>query len=193
MSIRYRMSKQNKNTKLERQDWIDVGLKVLAEGGIESVKVEPLAKLLNVTKGSFYWHFKNRDDLLVAILQDWVKGETTSLIDRTESIEEDANTKLLYLFELSIQINGRLENSIRAWATKDLKVAEIIIQIDRRRLKYSKDLFVKIGFTELEAKVRAQMAYYSLVGEFTVGTRPNQAKRLAEVRLEYAILTRQDQ
>ena len=187
------MSKQNKNIKLERQDWIDVGLKVLAEGGIESVKVEPLAKLLNVTKGSFYWHFKNRDDLLVAILQDWVKGETNSLIDQTESIEEDASTKLLYLFELSIQINGRLENSIRAWATKDLKVAEIIIQIDRRRLKYTKDLFVKIGFTELEAKVRAQMAYYSLVGEFTVGTRPNQAKRLAEVRLEYAILTRQDQ
>jgi AcrR family transcriptional regulator len=192
MSIRYRMSKQNKNIKLERQDWIDVGLKVLAEGGIESVKVEPLAKLLNVTKGSFYWHFKNRDDLLVAILQDWVKGETNSLIDQTESIGEDANTKLLYLFELSIQINGRLENSIRAWATKDLKVAEMIIQIDRRRLKYTKDLFVKIGFTELEAKVRAQMAYYSLVGEFTVGTRPNQATRLAEVRLEYAILTRQD-
>ncbi|MBD2253582.1 TetR/AcrR family transcriptional regulator [Nostoc parmelioides] len=192
MSIRCRMEKKQENIKLERQDWINAGLKVLAEGGIEAVRVEPLAKLIKVTKGSFYWHFKNRDDLLEAILQEWVKGETNSLIERVETIGGDATTKLLHLFEFAIQIDGRLENAIRAWATKAANVADIMLQVDQSRLNYTQNLFLQVGFTPLEAKVRAQMAYYSLVGEFTVGTRPNQAERLAEVIFEHAILTRRD-
>lgn len=184
------MVKQQEIVKLERQDWINAGLKVLAEGGIEAVKVESLAKEIKVTKGSFYWHFKNRDDLLEAILQEWVRCETNTLIERIEAIGGDATTKLLHLFELAIQIDGRLENAIRAWATKATNVAEIMIQVDRSRLDYTRDLFLQVGFTPLEATVRAQMAYYSLVGEFTVGTRPNQAQRLTEVRLEHSILTR---
>ncbi|BAB75427.1 TetR/AcrR family transcriptional regulator [Nostoc sp. PCC 7120 = FACHB-418] len=192
MSIRCRMEKKQEHIKLERQDWINAGLKVLAEGGIEAVRVEPLAKLIKVTKGSFYWHFKNRDDLLEAILQEWVKGETNNLIERVETIGGDATTKLLHLFEFAIQIDGRLENAIRAWATKAANVAEIMLQVDQSRLNYTQNLFLQVGFTPLEAKVRAQMAYYSLVGEFTVGTRPNQTERLAEVRFEHAILTRQD-
>lgn len=186
------MEKKQENIKLERQDWINAGLKVLAEGGIEAVRVEPLAKLIKVTKGSFYWHFKNRDDLLEAILQEWVRGETNNLIERVETIGGNATTKLLHLFELAIEIDGRLENAIRAWAAKAANVAEIMLQVDQSRLNYTQDLFLQVGFTPLEAKIRAQMAYYSLVGEFTVGTRPNQAERLAEVRFEHAILTRQD-
>ncbi|MBD2099571.1 TetR/AcrR family transcriptional regulator [Leptolyngbya sp. FACHB-261] len=192
MSIRYRMIKRQESTKLERQDWINAGLTVLAESGIEAVKVEPLAKLIKVTKGSFYWHFKNRDDLLEAILQEWVGCETNSLIEKVEAMGGDATTKLLHLFELAIQIDGRLENAIRAWATKSTKVAEVMVQVDQSRLDYTRNLFLEVGFTPLEATVRAQMAYYSLVGEFTVGIRPNQAERLAEVRIEHAILTRRD-
>lgn len=177
---------------LTRQDWIQQGLKTLAETGVESVRVEPLAKLMGVTKGSFYWHFKNREDLLAAILQEWVDLQTANIIKQVEATESDAKTKLLYLFELAIQDDGREENAIRAWATNDPKTADVLAQVDRQRLKYTTNLFLQIGFTPLAAKVRAQMAYYSLVGEFTVGTRPDRAERLAEVRLEYAILTRQD-
>lgn len=191
-SIRCSMVKKQNQIKLERQDWINASLQVLAEGGIESVKVEPLAKLLKVTKGSFYWHFKNRDDLLEALLQEWVRGKTNSLIEQIETMGGDANTKLLHLFEIAIQIDGRLENAVRAWAANTRMVAETMIQVDQSRLAYTKDLFLKVGFTPLEATVRAQLAYYSLVGEFTIGTISNQAKRLAEVRLEHAILTRKE-
>jgi AcrR family transcriptional regulator len=177
---------------LTRQDWIQHGLRHLAEAGVEAVRVEPLAKLMGVTKGSFYWHFKNREDLLEAILQEWVNLQTANIIKQVEATESDAKTKLLYLFELTIQDDGREENAIRAWATNNAKTADILARVDRQRLEYTKDLFLQIGFTQLEAKVRAQMAYYSLVGEFTVGTRPDRVERLAEVRLEYAILTRQD-
>ncbi|MEA5466945.1 TetR/AcrR family transcriptional regulator [Leptothoe sp. PORK10 BA2] len=184
------MVKKNEISKLGRQDWIDLGLRVIAESGIEAVRVEPLAKLLDVTKGSFYWHFKNRDELLEAILHDWVSRETDSIIEKVEVAGGDASAKLLHLFELAIQDDGQVENAIRAWAVNDSKVAAVINQVDQRRLDYTKDLFLEVGFTPFEAMVRARMAYYSLIGEYMLGTRTNQSDRLAEVRLEHIILTR---
>jgi AcrR family transcriptional regulator len=179
-------------TTLSRQDWIKWGLKTLAESGVEAVRVEPLAKLMKVTKGSFYWHFKNRDDLLEAILQEWVQRQTNRIIERVEEKTSDASTKLLFLFELAVQDDGQVENAIRAWATNNAEIIAALAQVDQRRLKYTKNLFLQIGFTPLEAIVRARMVYYALVGEFTIGTRSNQVKRLREIRLQHAILTRRN-
>lgn len=192
MSIRYRMGKKNKVSNLTRQDWINQGLNTLAESGVETVRVEPLAKLMGVTKGSFYWHFKNREDLLEAVLQEWIKLQTHSIIERVEEIGGNATTKLLYLFELAVQDDGQVENAIRAWATNDSKIADLLTQVDQRRLDYTKDLFLQIGFSPSEAMVRARMAYYALVGEFTIGTRSNRVERLAEIRMQHAILTHQN-
>ncbi len=183
--------------KLGRQDWIETGLVVLAESGVEAVRVEPLAKRMGVTKGSFYWHFKDRNDWLDAILTEWVEIDTNSIIDRVNQLDIDPKTKLLQLFELAIADNGltpgladgSIENAIRAWATNEAKVAAIIERVDRQRLNYTKDLFLKIGFSEVQALVRARLAYYSLVGEFTIGVQTNQADRLAEIRLQHTILT----
>jgi AcrR family transcriptional regulator len=176
---------------LTRQNWIDQGLKTLAETGVETVRVEPLAKAMGVTKGSFYWHFKNREELLEAILQEWVKLQTNSIIERVEAKGGDAAQKLLYLFELAVQDDGRAENAIRAWATSDAKIIAVLDRVDHRRLTYTKDLFLQVGFSPFEAMVRARMAYYALVGEFTIGTRSDQTERLAEIRLQHAILTNQ--
>lgn len=194
------MEKKQTAQKLDRQQWISVGLQVLAESGIDDVRVEPIAKLMNVTKGSFYWHFKNRDDLLSAILQEWVNTETHGLIDRVESLGGDATIKLLHLFEFATQINGRLENAMRGWAIRDPRVATTVLTVDRDRLAYTKKLFLAVGFNPFEAEIRARMAYFSLVGECTVGiTRDasgDDASQISEtltaVRLEHAILTRRD-
>ncbi len=194
------MEKQQDGKKLGRQHWISCGLEVLATSGIDDVRVEPIAKLMKVTKGSFYWHFKNRDDLLAAILQEWVNTETHGLIDRVESIGGDPAAKLLHLFELATQINGRLENAMRGWSIRDPQVAAMILVVDRDRLSYTKKLFLEIGFDPVAAEVRARMAYFSLVGECTVGmTRETpgddssqRAETLAAVRIEHAILTRKD-
>lgn len=183
------MGKKTELSNLTRQDWINQGLKTLAETGVETVRVEPLAKLMGVTKGSFYWHFKNREDLLEAVLQEWVKLQTSSIIERVEAMGGDAATKLLYLFELAVQDDGRVENAIRAWATSDAKITAALAQVDQRRLDYTKDLFLQVGFAPFEATVRARMVYYALVGEFAIGARSNQAERLAEIRLQHTILT----
>lgn len=174
-----------------------MGLTVLAESGVDAVRVEPLAKQMKVTKGSFYWHFKDRRDLLDAILAEWVEIDTNGIIKRVNQINADPKIKLLRLFELAIVDNGltpgladgSLESAIRAWATKDSKVAALMAQVDQQRLHYTKDLFIEIGFPEGEALARARLAYYSLVGEFTIGIKTNQAARLDEIRMQHAILT----
>lgn len=183
------MAKKNEISNLTRQDWIAQGLKTLAESGVEAVRVEPLAKLMCVTKGSFYWHFKSREDWLQAILQEWIKLQTNSIIERVEDMGGDAITKLLCLFELAVQDDGQVENAIRAWATNDSRITTVLAQVDQRRLNYTKDLFLQVGFAPFEAMVRARMAYYALVGEFTIGARSDQAERLAEIRLQHVILT----
>jgi AcrR family transcriptional regulator len=189
MSIRYRMGKKSDLSNLTRQDWVDKGIAVLATSGVEKVRVEPLAKLMGVTKGSFYWHFKNREELLEAILQDWIASQTSSIIERVDKIDDDATTKLLHLFELAIEDDGQVENALRAWSANDAKIAEALAQVDQRRLDYTRDLFLAVGFEPIEAMVRARMIYYSLVGEATIGIRRDQCERLAEVRLQHTILT----
>lgn len=189
MSIRYRMDKKSDLSNLSRQDWVDQGLKVLANGGVEKVRIEPLAKLMGVTKGSFYWHFKNREELLDAILHDWIASQTSSIIEHVDKIDGDATTKLLHLFELAIEDDGQVENALRAWSANDAKIAEALAQVDRRRLDYTRDLFLAVGFDPIEAMVRARMIYYSLVGEATLGIKRERSERLAEVRLQHTILT----
>lgn len=189
MSIRCRMEEKSNLSNLTRQNWIDQGMRVLANGGVESVRVEPLAKLMGVTKGSFYWHFKNREDLLDAILQEWIASQTNSIIEQVDKRDGDATTKLRYLFELAIEDDGLVENAIRAWSANDVKIADALNRVDQRRLDYTKDLFLAVGFEPLEAMVRARMIYYSLVGESTLGIRRDQSERLAEVRLQHKILT----
>ena len=179
-------------SKLSKQDWIEMGLEVLAEGGVTAVRVEPLAKRLNITKGSFYWHFKNRQALLTDMLQTWVTLQTDNIIEQVEAAGGNAAAKLLYLFELAVQDDGRVDNAVRAWAANDIRVVEVLDQVDHRRLSYTRDLFLAVGFTSMDAMVRARMVYYALIGEFTLGTRANQAERLAEIRLQHKILTRRD-
>ncbi|MEO1393325.1 MAG: TetR/AcrR family transcriptional regulator [Cyanobacteria bacterium J06634_5] len=187
------MVKKSERPKLGKQDWIKAGSQVLAACGVEAVRIEPLAKRLKVTKGSFYWHFKNRQALLEAILQAWVEQQTEGIIEKIDALEADAIAKLRHLFELAVEDDGAVEVAIRAWATNDAGVARMLENVDRRRLNYTKDLFLALGFTPFEATVRARMVYYALVGEFTIGVRASRDERLAEIRLQHEILTNRSQ
>lgn len=190
MSIRCRMVKQTETVQLGQEDWIQAGLEVLAKSGVEAVRVEPLARRMGVTKGSFYWHFKNRDDLLDAILQQWIELETDGIIQEVERKGGTANQKMLYLSEIAAQEDGRSENAIRAWSRQSPHVATILAEVDQRRLDYVQNLFLEMGFTPFESLVRARLAYHSLIGEFTLGVNLNPEERLKEVRMQHEIFTR---
>lgn len=176
-------------SKLGRQDWLKIGLKILQGSGIEAVRVEPLAKLLKVTRGSFYWHFKNRDDLLEAILQEWEIRNTESIIQEVEAVGTGPGIKLLNLFEIAARDDDLLEKAVRIWGVHDLRASAAVGRVDQRRLDYLQNLFLQLGFSKTEAKVRARIVYSVRLGWFTMESSTGLSERLTDIRLVYKILT----
>jgi AcrR family transcriptional regulator len=175
--------------KLGRQDWLTIGIKTLEGSGIEAVRVEPLAKLLKVTRGSFYWHFKNRDDLLEAILQEWEIRNAESIIQEVEAVGTDPGSKLLNLFEIAARDDDFLEKAVRIWGVHDARASGAIRRVDQRRLDYLQNLFLQLGFSRTEAKVRARIVYSVRLGWFMMESPNELSERLTEIRLVYKILT----
>jgi AcrR family transcriptional regulator len=188
MSIHYCMEKEL-GSKLGRQDWLGIGIQTLIEKGIEAVRIDSLAKILNVTRGSFYWHFKNRDDLLAAILHEWAASNTKSVIDQIEGLNSSPSSKLLSLFEIAAEDDDRLEKAVRVWSANDARAAVAIDRVDRQRLDYLQDLFLQLGFSELDAKVRAQIVYSVRLGWFVMASSSQSTERLTEIRIVHTILT----
>jgi AcrR family transcriptional regulator len=180
---------QESASKLGRQDWLAIGIQTLVEKGIEAVRVDPLAKLLNVTRGSFYWHFKNRDDLLDEILHEWEARNTKSIIEQIEELDSAPSAKLLSLLEIAAEDDNLLEKAVRVWSVNDVKAAAAIARIDQQRLDYLQNLFLQLGFSEIGSKVRAQIAYSLRLGWFVMASSSYASERLMEIRLVHAILT----
>jgi len=176
-------------SKLGRQDWLNIGIQTLIEKGIEAVRVDPLAKLLNVTRGSFYWHFKNRDDLLKEILNEWEARNTKNIIKQIEGLNSSPSAKLLSLLEIAAKDDNLLEKAIRVWSVNDARAVGAITRIDQQRLDYLQNLFVQLGFSQIDSKVRAQIAYSVRLGWFVMASSGYASERLTEIRLVHAILT----
>ena len=176
--------------RLGREDWIREALRLLAESGIEAVRVEPLARRLKVTKGSFYWHFADRPALLEALKVHWEAVATGAIIEEVEATGGDAAARLWRLTELTLPSDGRVEMAMRAWAATDPAAAEAVRRVDGRRLEFLERLFRELGYGEATARARARLAYHSLIGAFAMGVRGDGAERLATARLNHAMLIR---
>jgi AcrR family transcriptional regulator len=130
-----------KTQELTRHDWVLAGLEALAEGGIDSVRVERLAKRLNVSKGSFYWHFSDRSDLLSALLDLWENDFTAQLIANVASLPTP-RARLLALAEeaLDASMDGvdvaQAEGAFSAWAVLDRVAADRVRTIEAQRVGY---------------------------------------------------------
>jgi AcrR family transcriptional regulator len=165
---------------LSRDRWTDAGLATLARDGIDAVRVEPLARRLEVTKGSFYWHFKDRGALLDAMLARWEQVATQGIIDEAERLTGPPAARLVQLFErvLAARVMD-VEVAIRAWGQRDERVAKAVRRIDERRLGYNQRLFEELGLEPDEAAARAFLAYSMLFGDHFVAAAGGPAARRA--------------
>ncbi|WP_309736455.1 TetR/AcrR family transcriptional regulator [Chamaesiphon sp. OTE_75_metabat_556] len=176
------------NPKLGRQDWVQAALETLMEKGIEAVKVDVLAKSLKITRGSFYWHFKNLDDLLAAIIQEWQAVNTEDTIKQVEKLDGTPSQQLLHLLEIAAKDDNRLEKAMRIWAIHDARVMASIKRVDRQRLDYLQHLFLQIGFSQTDAELRAQVTYSVKLGWVVMAPPRKPSERLTEIRFIYKIL-----
>jgi AcrR family transcriptional regulator len=150
---------------LQPNDWIQAGIARLASDGIESVRIELLARDLRVSKGSFYWHFRDREDLLGKILSRWEEGER----DRLESSagRAAASRWAWFVEQNSPADRVRMELAIRAWARKDEKVAGCLATADRQKTQFIADVLREIGFDGDASESWAEvvlMVWFGLAG-----------------------------
>jgi AcrR family transcriptional regulator len=160
--------------------WVEAGLAALRDYGVDGVRVERLAQALDVTKGSFYWHFKDRATLLAAMLEAWRRRATFAVIEEVDSAGGDAVQRLRQLSTLVGRIEGRLDLAVRVWARHDDGAKAALDEIDRRRLEYLASLFRELSFSASDAAARARLVYHALIGELTMGEDVTTAERLAE-------------
>ena len=144
--------------RLTRQDWIDAALQLLSEAGIGSVSVEQLATRLSVTRGSFYHHFTDREDLLRALLDYWAKRWTYDVREQLAGLGLDPSTTLLALMR-AIRNNRAAEydGPMRAWALHDPMAREVVRQVDDVRLGFIRAQFEGLGFEGMDAENRARL------------------------------------
>ena len=130
-------------TRTPRSGWIEEGLKALAAGGPDAVRVEPLAKALGVTKGGFYWHFDGRRALLDEMLDTWERVSIDEVIEQIEGEGGDAKARLRRLFDLAAAHDEArsADLAVRDWSRRDQAVAARVRRVDNRRVDYLRTLF----------------------------------------------------
>jgi len=148
---------------------LTAALGTLARDGAAALRVEPLAKKLGVTKGSFYWHFEGRVELLKAILDDWRQRMTSDVNSRAERSANTVESALQYLLGLIRRPRptrrGAIERSVREWARTDPLTRASVVEVDQMRLAFFEALFRRHGLPDREAQLRAYAAYALMMGD----------------------------
>ena len=149
--------------RLDEKAWIVAALKKLATHGIDGVRIELLARELGVTKGSFYWHFKDRDELRAAMLDYWRSRATLMLIERMDQSGVSPAVRLEQLIELVVHARSRwgdeVELALRMWARQDSRAQATLAEVDQLRVRYIANLLVDTGVAEAESHARALVIY----------------------------------
>lgn len=159
-----------KRQRLTRQDWIGVAIGRLIKRGVDAVRVEPLADDIGVSRGSFYWHFKSRRELLEAILDNWRENQTHRIMERIRRdgklapLQRLARLRALPPRTRPSADAAAFELAIRAWALRDKLARRIVDQVDAERVKFTASLLIDASMSKNEAE------YWSLIGyAYTVG------------------------
>jgi AcrR family transcriptional regulator len=174
-------------TKLTRNDWLAEALEVLSSEGVGGVRVQSLARSLDVTRGSFHWHFNNRDEMLEALLDYWDHEMTEKVIDQINQLEADPEEKIREVAHLVVRTGrNHYDPAVRAWALADPLAREAVQRVDEKRVGVLSGLFREAGFSDEEARDRSgQLAIY-LMGEWMVfmGQPMQHRLRLLDRRLD---------
>lgn len=155
-------------TQLDRDAWIQGAMDVLAEEGTSGLRVEVLAKRLKVTKGSFYWHFQDRRDLLMAVLEVWKDGRIRDIIKQTRVQAGREVEQIHHVIEIYSAGRSRrgmmIELAVRDWAQRDPEAAAIVAEVDDIRLRCARELFLACGVPMEEASSRCLLLYAYVFG-----------------------------
>lgn len=155
------------NVKVTRKDWLNVAMDVLVSDGVETVKVLTLADRMGVSRSSFYWYFKSRQDLLDALLDEWQAMNTAGFVGQCEAPADTVTGAVLNVWRCVVNpalFDTALDFAIRDWARRSGKVRHLLDRSDATRLDALTAMFARYGFGTEEAGARARALYYMQIG-----------------------------
>jgi len=160
----------NQRIQLQRFDWLRPALQIFIAEGIEAVRVTRLADELSVTRGSFYWHFENREDLIEALVSYW-RDKNTEAITSTMDNATSLSAGIFCFFETCIddrRFDPRLDLAVREWARRSVDIRSLVDQADETRIESFRSFFARCGYPMPEALIRARTIYFSQIGFYAL-------------------------
>jgi AcrR family transcriptional regulator len=153
-------------TRTPRSSWIDEGLRALAAGGPDAVRIESLARALGVSKGGFYWHFDGRRALLDEMLDAWERTLVDEVIERVEGRGGDARARMRRLSAIALSSDEllRIDLAVRDWARRERTVSDRLRRADNRRMDYMRSLFGALCPDEDDVEARCMLAFSMWIG-----------------------------
>lgn len=173
------------NTKVTREDWLNVAMDLLVSEGVGEVKVLSISERLGVSRSSFYWYFKTRKDLLDALLAQWQQTNTAQLVRHAQMPAATVTEGVCTIFRCWVDeglFNHKLDFAIREWARRDGAVRRIIDQTDAARVAAFANLFTRFDYDPSEAEVRARVMYFMQVGYYALELSEPLAERVKRIR-----------
>jgi AcrR family transcriptional regulator len=165
-------------TRTPRSTWIDAGLQALAVGGPGAVRVELLAKALDVTRGGFYWHFPSRQAFLDEMLDTWEHRSTEEVLERVEQEGGDARDKVRRAGMLTFSKELLpIDLAVRDWARRDTSVAKRLKRVDNRRMDYLRLLIGEFTDDPEDVEARAMLAFTLAIGNHFIAADHNGRSR----------------
>jgi AcrR family transcriptional regulator len=153
--------------RLTKSGWIEHGLRTLASDGANALKVGPMARQLEVSRGSFYWHFRDIADFRSQLLRSWQERTTDQVIQELEAAKAEPD-RLKHLMRRAFNVKPRLDRAIRSWAAEHEEVATVVASVDARRVAYIAKLLVAAGVERQRALPRAAFMYWAYLGQAIV-------------------------
>ncbi len=167
-----------------QEGWLDAAYEALLESGVDSVKILPLAKHLNLSRTSFYWFFKDREELLAALIRRWRDKNTGNLVKQSEAYAENIAEAMFNIFDCWLDnelFDARFEFAVRSWALQSEDILREVQDADQVRLEALRKMFMRFGQTEVNADVRARTTYLVQIGYISLQTKEDLSVRMKRI------------
>jgi AcrR family transcriptional regulator len=180
-------------SQLQRFDWLQQALEIFIDEGIDAIRITRLADDLGVTRGSFYWHFQNREDLLDSLVSYWKDKNTAAITESMAQASSLANG-IFRFFETCIDaalFDPRLDLALREWARRSRVIHALVDAEDTTRVEALRQFYLRFDYSMPQALIRARVLYYSQIGFYALGTRESLQTRLQYTEAYFEAFTGQ--
>ena len=175
-----------------QEGWLEAAYTSLLESGVDSVKILSLAKRLNLSRTSFYWFFKDREELLSGLVARWRDKNTGGIVKQSEAYAESLAEAMLNVFDCWLNkelFDSQFEFAVRSWALQAPDILEEVHRADQIRMEALRRMFMRFGYEEGPADVRARTTYLVQIGYISMQASEDIALRMKRIPEYIAIYT----